>query len=828
MWSSYLYEIPLFAAFTLLALFVWRSYEKLSKKSSQRSSQELIVLVVAVILGLLVIYGADLLGKASFAFGQGDAGTDTQDQYIPFYLNLLSRVRDGSLSSFNLNYGLGTAYTSYQSWLCDPFNLVLIPLGIALGESQLALVLVLTQCIKVLLAALLFDHLLTRYCETPLARIFGALIYAFSGYMLLWGQHYWLGSIYVLFTLLVLLLELHIERIRAASFFGIALCVGITVGWSAYTSFMALLGAAFYVLLRLGSVHARKGWKSYFVGLGSCAAPVACGLLLSSVLLLPYANFLLHETGRVGASAGPSLTQRLKAASAPAPLSWIPFSLSRLLGSGLINTGADGFTSGITDLPTTNFSYGFAYEFPSLGFSAAAFILFGQFVHWLMYSADKRTKACATLSAGLIAFYLFHLFLPTLFNALSYPNYRSSFVLALPLCLALSLGFERRIMAHEVSRVSLVISVLLTLAVLAWSYIHTVNGRLLCLGYILATLFICLFIALQRRTASTSPQLSSACVVCLMCAALTTSLVDGFFITNMRGTLLLKDFPLHNSERRDASTMAALDHLKASDLDVWRVDKNYVDWTWYNDSLIQRYAGTTSYNSTLDSDIKELYSELWPEALDAWSPMQQSWRNNPTDATILSLFGVRYILSHEPISQPWAELQGTYGNVYVYKNTQDPAFVHIQTLAVSESEAKALPQAQDRRNLLQDAAIVPDDIAHKYQLTAQDPHADVQLSAQRDDYYEGTISTEAAALVTIALPHTDTWQIRVDGSDIETFRSDFGLVGFYLPQGQHSIEVRYVPAGLRQGCILSGIGLIATICGCMICSQLKSQTKSCV
>ena len=81
-------------------------------------------------------------------------------------------------------------------------------LSLLLGQERLSLVLVIAQGLKMLLCGLLFDHVLTFYCKRPLSRIVGSVLYSFCGFLLLWGQHYWIGASIVMATLMMLMLEL--------------------------------------------------------------------------------------------------------------------------------------------------------------------------------------------------------------------------------------------------------------------------------------------------------------------------------------------------------------------------------------------------------------------------------------------------------------------------------------------------------------------------------------------------------------------------------------------------------------------------------------------
>ena len=286
-WTRHLYlAVALVAAIAVYALVV-RLLPRLRADSPKRTREELAVLGLVVLLGLVVVYGRFFCGDVLFAYA--DTGSDTSEQYVPYYLNLLDGIRNGSLGLWNFDYGLGASFMSYQSWTLDPYNLVLVPLGLLFGNSSLGTVLVLVQSLKVLSCALLFDLLLTSYCHQPLSRILGSSLFAFCGYLMLWGQHYWLGTVLVMAVLLTVLLERLMSGWSVPGFLGVAGATALTVMMSTYSGFMVMLYAAAYAALRLPCARKVTSPGSYARQFGILALPVICGLLVSMLTVVPYA-----------------------------------------------------------------------------------------------------------------------------------------------------------------------------------------------------------------------------------------------------------------------------------------------------------------------------------------------------------------------------------------------------------------------------------------------------------------------------------------------------------------------------------------------------------
>lgn len=802
-----------------LGLLIAKRLRPLTAASRSVKGQEVIVLLGILLIGSIAIYGSFLLGRSAFAYL--DAGSDTYEVYVPFYTNLIEGIRSGSLGAWNFEYGLGAAATSYQSWLLDPFNVALIPLGLLLGSGRLSLALALVQILKIVVSGLAFDLLLKRYCETPFGRIVGASFFAFGGFLLLWGQHYWLGSVYAVFAVGILQFERLMELWSAPRFCCVALVSAVSVGWSAYCGFMSLLGAALYCLLRL--VHAadgEHGTRRVVMGTLRLCLPVLCGVLLAGVALVPYASYLLGETSRVASGAQSSLTERAGSFLLGfVPLRWVPMVLSRFLGSGLISSGA-AIPAELVP-PTESFPYVNCYELIVLGFGPLALVLLLQFFHWVARDCSRKDRALVVIASVLIALYCFNEFLPALFNVFVEPKYRSSFVLAVPVCIALAMGWEKRVQAGRASRAAVLAGVIPTVAILIWSAVNSVNGKWLCLACLVITAAFCaiaLFSSSQGKPCHTLARHSVSCVV-LAGLAVAGCVLDGFYVTQVRATCASDDFPSREAEAAQ-DTLDALAWIRQSDDGLYRIEKTYVDSCSYNDALVQGYWGVNTYNSTTDGDVVEFYRTLWPDAYNGDSAVQD-FRADVDGYSLLSQLGVRYLLSKDPIADSRFTLVKQVGSVYIYHNEGATPLLFTRETIMSEGDLQALPTDTARHIAALNAIIVSDDLATP---SGEQRPADLSSRLELDgrDRIIGTVESSAATVSCLSLPYSSGWSVRIDGEEVETFRANLGFIGFEVPEGTHALEVSFSLPGLRQGAMLSVAGIALTAASCVVGARVAA------
>ena len=502
-------------------------------------------------------------------------------------------------------------------------------------------------------------------------------------------------------------------------------------------------------------------------------------------------------------------------------IDWIPAILSRLLGGSLLNNGSNTTAAIVSDMGEVGYTGSFPYEFIQLGFSCGVLLLLSQFFHWAATELDLRGRALVGVSTVLVLLFCFGQFLPTLFTAMVRFQYRSSGVLGIPICIALALALEKRILPGKVAVVPLVGSFVVSIAVLSWSLFHAASGKLpsAVFGIMLVSSFVCIVAALRVREAG------RALNVAFLGIIVASAFFDGFYCSNNRNLLPIESFPHSFAAPEDANTEAALDYVRGLDDDMYRVDKTYCDHFLASDSWIEHYDGASAYNSTLDADLLDFYDQLWPEAECSWAYYTQMYFNDPApDANVLNLIGLRYVFSYDEQPHEWAEFVQKVGSVNVYRVRGSEGFASVRGNVIGESKADAMTDAESRRQVLKDAVIVPDEVAEQVSGLGASSSS-VSMRKLSEHKLVGDFDIDKEGVVCVPVPYTGTWEVAIDGQSTETFRADYGFVGFLVPAGSHSITVTYHTEGQNLGLALSFVGIAITAMCCVFLGRKGKKLR---
>lgn len=200
-------------------------------------------IILSVLIIFFLFYRNYIWGPYYYCFQ--DIGSDTIRSYLPYYRFLIENLKSGSFQMMLWQMGLGVSAVTLTMQLLDPFSLLLffVPLD-RFMEAMIWIALV-----KYLVIACFSWLYFKRIARNPYFIWIGVMLWTFSSYNVLWGQHYQFLTAMVFFTINMYLLELLLSDKRK-SFFFCVLNYALLSMFSVYFFSMIGIFSAFYLLAR--------------------------------------------------------------------------------------------------------------------------------------------------------------------------------------------------------------------------------------------------------------------------------------------------------------------------------------------------------------------------------------------------------------------------------------------------------------------------------------------------------------------------------------------------------------------------------------------------
>ena len=735
-------------------------------------------LLLAMAAGMLFIFHDYLFGQQLPAFF--DIGSDTAEQYIPLYAMIAGKLRIGDLNFWTWNNGYGM-----NLFLCNlgnPGLLLVYVLGAIFGPACIPYALLWLYLLEILLAGLFAYAFLSYFDFDEWAKVIAAYLYAFSGFMMVWGQHYQFANL----PLLLMLMLIAVERLTADQnkWRFLTVMSFVLILNSMYTAYMALLFAGVYILIRCGieSDGTLRDWIGKwlrFVG------PVALGVGLSMLSLLPSAMAISKVTSRLASSD--SLFARL---------------FLQLFSGHYFRTLFLRSVSS-TSMGINNYA-GFLnyYEGPNLFFSTLFLILLPQYLFLLpKMEREKRARRLHYLAFVLVLLSLAHPLIPTVMTAFTGPSLRFHFVLFAYFAIVTAKTMTEIIRHKHLSYAGMLVSLLYMGGAFLYYQMHPELPGYEKIMVLHLVIGIAMLLALYFMV-RTMQEKKALLLLTLLCALLVSD-VTGDAYSSFVNRVNVRKGSAYFDLFDDADTAEALRYLQTQDGQFYRTEKTY-GATNAMDAPAQNYHPVSTYNSTMNKYILDYYLQSWDEMMYA-DVNHYLYTLGVIREDQATLSGVKYVLSKSNAADiPGMEFYRQFGEVFVY---QHPAVDNIASF-YTETEVLSSPSGEEG---------IP-----QLGYEKRDQSAQISLpEPARSNTISGEVSAASDGLLFLAIPYEAGWELRVDGEAAEMKRVNTGFVGVPMKAGDHVVELKYHPPGLLPGAIISTIVFVIFL----FCAWPKRKRK---
>jgi uncharacterized membrane protein YfhO len=728
-----------------------------------------------------------------------DVAKDMWLNVWPNYFHISEYLKSNGFPTWTFNIGTGAnifAGSLNRISIVDPFVLIF-----ALFASKFVIYLFpFVLYAKIILAGAFFYIYLKKVGFQGYSSTVGALLYAFSAYMILYSGWYGYTTAVVFLPLLLLAIEYFVQNRK--SWLYLVICYA----WLALyhpldVYFYAVLPACYYLFRAawISELSGSKLVKFLWLNLLRYSGLVVFGICLAAIFFLPNLMTLL-QSPRVTLQGSVSETFLKLVGTLPSNIEF-KTTLARFFSSDLFGVG-NQFAGWRNYL-----------EAPMLYAGLLPLIILPQ-----AFVGLKKRKVI--ILATFLTLSVLLLFVPALrfvLNGFSGDYYRligyfTPFVFIFVSVLALDSIFEKK---NILAKPLLAVTALCLAGILTYLSISSktqIDHKVFVSVIIFLSVYFLLFLAMPKQ------YYHYLKVALLALVVIELSLFS--YKTVDRPTLEINN-ALGSRGYNDSSNQL-ISWVTEDDKSLYRIDKNFESVFCCSDALVQKYHGTDFYQSFIAPSYLDFLINL--KLIDNSFSYRASGGvgGNPE---LLSLLGVKYYITGSSDAPfPGYELIRQEGNAYLFKNNNFGSFGSVYGSYTSGGDFTNLTEEEKSKVMLKAVVIEDDQLAitavqkvtieqilenFDFQEAAQAKNDNgVTINSFNQKRISGTVSGEKGGIIFFPVPYDIGWQLDIDSKEAQIFKSNLGFIGSQISSGKHNFSLVYKVPYLTLGMSVSIISIL--------------------
>ncbi len=548
---------------------------------------ELLFLGICTIM-CIIIFRKYIFGD-SYLIYSSMPQADTLSSYFPYYKYFADAITNGNFSFWSFEMGVGTSTLSVFSYLFDPFNIFYI----LFGSKNIPSVIVYVAILKILVSGFFFYKYIIIVTKNKYISLLTGLLYAFSGYMIAWGQHYFFATFFVFVAVILYFTEQWISNNK--KWVGLSISILFAAISNPYLLFMFSLYLFPYVILRLAILFEISNWRMIIKKFVRLVGAYILGIGCAAFLFLPIIYTILNSP-RIG-STGLHIFSYRKGL-----IEYI--SLLKIFSQNIF---------GVADkIPVPFDKWHIYYEMPVLYSGLLTLIIIPQIIGRLK---NEKKFVIYIFGIALSVVSLITPFFAQMFNMFKAYNFRWSFVI---ICFNLLVFAE--MMNYLISTKEIKTSITKKTV---FAYLLILGPLLVCLTVLYffkiividfsiiqeilkVIIFIILYYFMMNIFFSGRHfSVKKVVLLCIIC----TELITFANTTINSGNMINREY-IQNKQGYYDNTNEIISSIKEMEQDkFYRINKNYISQS-ENDPLMQNYHGLTSYNSVQTKSYIEFLNSM--------------------------------------------------------------------------------------------------------------------------------------------------------------------------------------------------------------------------
>ena len=157
-----------------------------------------------------------------------------------------------------------------------------------------------------------------------------------------------------------------------------------------------------------------------------------------------------------------------------------------------------------------------------------------------------------------------------------------------------------------------------------------------------------------------------------------------------------------------------------------------------------------------------------------------------------------------------------------YASAQTNGTLYLGTFAAGDTVTVKLQTATDITVNYTSFATENDEAIAAYTAAIRDGGCNLEkLSAS---HYTGSFTTGAGdELLVFTIPYDQNWTVLLDGEPAEPVEIQNCLMALSVPEGTHTVELRYLPAGVVPGAVITGAALVLLLTAVFLRHRRKPE-----
>ena len=758
------------------------------------------IFALCLILTGFFIFKDYLLGNAIYLFK--DIGCDGLNVTYPNIVMISDYFKREGMPSWTFTQGMGQ--NIYPFWL-DQFLWVLS----FIDKNSIPKALIWVNWFELLLSGFIFRQYLRTINVTKFASIIGGLCYAYCAYAIAasgWANRFAIE----LFNTALLLLALE-KFFQKKSWWLLPIPIALLTidqPFNLYPFGIFILG---YTCLRHAELHGKPTIK-FATTLFQIALISTLGVMIAS--FIGFSNILqMIESPRVSGSDSYSnelLAQSMTTLDGKQLMTWI----TRMFSNDLLGTGSEfrGWNN--------------YFEAPMFYVGLLALAAIPQLFNFL----NKRQQILYGITLSLCFLPMIFPFFRHAFWAFTGDYYRT-FALFFAVVI-LRFGMQALSFIEEKKMVNkwiLLASVIVPIILLAFPYTDDVqidkNLRITVIIFLILNAL--LLFGMVKNSFQNIAQLLLLLLTCVELIVMSSREIS----PSKRLAIMATD--LEEKAGYNDYTNEAVAYLKKIDKSFFRIQKNYTStpalFSGLNDSRIQNFYGTQSYNSFNQMNYVRFMRSI--DVVQKGNETTSRWVSGvPRNIMLLGITNVKYLLSNSPNNQVFKSMGldsiQTIGNIKILKNrfalplgitydsyTTEEDFEKAKYSAVFKSKAFVQACVVDKfleKQLIGLNKIIQIDTSFIFKTNDELPDLFNALKADSlkitkfsETNITGNINLKTKKILYLSIPFDKGWHAVVNGKKTDLQRVQWGLTGLILDEGNHKIELTFVPPYKKGGTLVS-------------------------